>query len=79
MRGLVQTGRSVSLSVHGGGGGRGAYDAWASIARNLGLSVGGPIDLVWSVRVLWAVLWRQGVLAGGLSGRYSKVLQILGL
>ena len=26
----------------------------------LGLSVGGPIDLVWSVRVLWAVLWRQG-------------------
>ena len=35
MRGLVQTGRSMSLSVHGGGGGRGADDAWASIARNL--------------------------------------------
>ena len=26
----------------------------------LGLIVGGPIDLVWSVRVLWSMLWRQG-------------------
>ena len=57
--GSARTGSPISTSfiacIHRGERGR------ISVSRGtLGLTVGGPIDRVSTVRVLWAMLWRQG-------------------